>query len=279
MVMPLPVPAVDCVQLIRDVVAERAGGVNAAFFAGIAAEWCQRVQQYIDAAGAPPAVTRWDAVAHRKTSFLNLYAAPSEDSAHGRVLRVMRRHDLSVCPACGELGRPNTLDHYLPKDHYPHLCITPVNLFPMCDACQMAKGTKVGDAASPRFFIHPYFDTFVAEQVLHLTIDPPFDAPGFALQIVDGLEAGHEELVRRHVRELEIERRYAGYFKNQHRRLLRLVGAMRNSGQDVLQTLSAFTESATVPSVNAWDYVFYAAVIGNGELIDYLENQDLPGYL
>jgi hypothetical protein len=55
MVMTLPLPTVDSVQLASDVVAERANGVNAAFFNGIQQEWCLRIQQYIDAAGSPPA--------------------------------------------------------------------------------------------------------------------------------------------------------------------------------------------------------------------------------
>jgi hypothetical protein len=279
MVMPLPLPTVDSVQLASDVVAERANGVNAAFFNGIQQEWCQRIQQYIDAAGSPPAVSTWTAIQVKKKSFLNLYASPAASSAQGQMLQTMRKHDLTICPSCGELGRPNTLDHYLPKDIYPHFCVTPVNLFPMCDACQLAKGTKVGNLQSPRFFIHPYFDTFIAEQVLRLDIYAPYDTPTFALRIVEGLDQNSEHLLQCHVRELEIERRYASFFRNQHRRLLRLVGAMRKAGQDVEQTLTTFTQGATEPSLNSWDHVFYCSVIGNPTLINYLINDPLPQYL
>jgi hypothetical protein len=279
MVMTLPLPTVDSVQLASDVVAERANGVNAAFFNGIQQEWCLRIQQYIDAAGSPPAVSTWTAIQVKKKSFLNLYASPAANSAHGQMLQTMRKHDLTICPSCGELGRPNTLDHYLPKDIYPHFCVTPVNLFPMCDACQLAKGTKVGNVQSPRFFIHPYFDTFIAEQVLRLDIYAPYDTPTFALTIVEGLDPISEHLLQSHVRELEIERRYASFFRNQHRRLLRLVGAMRKAGQDVEQTLTTFTQGATEPSLNSWDHVFYSSVIGNPALINYLTNSHLPQYL
>jgi hypothetical protein len=112
-------PAVDSLQLVTAVVAERANGVNASFFNGIEQEWRQRVQQYIDAAGSPAMVTTWAAAQARKTSFLSLYLAPAENSVQGRMLSAMRQHELTVCPACGELGRPNTLDHYLPKSLYP----------------------------------------------------------------------------------------------------------------------------------------------------------------
>lgn len=279
MVMNLSMPAVDSVQRVIDVVAERANGVNAGFFNGIATEWRQRVQQYIDVAGSPPTVTTWTAVEARKKSFLNLYLAPAEDSVQGRMLRAMREHDLTVCPACGELGRPNTLDHYLPKDLYFHFCITPVNLFPMCDACQLAKGTKVGDAHSARFFIHPYFDAFVADQVLRLEIRPPFDAPSYTFGIVEGLEPSNARLVRDHTRELEIERRYSSFFRGQYRRLLRLVSKMRAAGQDVQETLTTFKHGAMEPSMNAWEHVFYAAVLDNEDLVEYLADAQLPQYL
>lgn len=279
MVMTLSLPTVDCVQLASDVVAERADGVNAAFFNDIQQEWCLRIQQYIDAAGSPPAVSTSTAIQVKKKSFLNLYASPAANSAQGQMLQTMRKHDLTICPSCGELGRPNTLDHYLPKDIYPHFCVTPVNLFPMCDACQLEKGTKVGNVQSPRFFIHPHFDTFIAEQVLRLDIYAPYDTPTFALRIVEGLDPISEHLLQCHVRELEIERRYASFFRNQHRRLLRLVGAMRKAGQDVEQTLTTFTQGATEPSLNSWDHVFYSSVIGNPALINYLTNAQLPEYL
>ncbi|MBU1222965.1 MAG: hypothetical protein KKA22_07385 [Gammaproteobacteria bacterium] len=272
-------PAVDSLQLVTDVVAERANGVNAGFFNGIEQEWRQRVQQYINAAGSPAMVTTWAAAQARKTSFLSLYLAPAENSVQGRMLSAMRQHELTVCPACGELGRPNTLDHYLPKRLYPQFCVTPANLFPMCDACQLAKGEKVGDARTPRFFIHPYFDAFVAEQVLRLEIHAPFDAPTFTLGLVEGLGPSKARLVRSHMRELEIEKRYAGFFRNQHRRLLRLVDAMRVAGQDVQQTLTTFKHGATEPSLNTWEHVFYAAAIDNPDLIDYLTNAQLPQYL
>ena len=279
MVMPLSLPTVDSIQLASDVVAERANGVNAAFFNGIQQEWCLRIKQYIDAGGSPPAVSTWTAIQVKKKSFLNLYASPAANSAQGQMLQAMRKHDLTICPSCGEPGRPNTLDHYLPKDIYPHFCVTPVNLFPMCDACQLAKGTKVGNVQSPRFFIHPYFDTFIAEQVLRLDIYAPYDTPTFTLRIAEGLDPISEHLLQCHVRELEIERRYSSFFRNQHRRLLRLVGAMRKAGQDVEQTLTTFTQGATEPSLNSWDHVFYSSVIGNPALINYLTNAQLPQYL
>ena len=279
MVMRLPMPAADSVALVAQVVAERQGGVNKTFFNTIQTEWADRVQHYLNSHGSPHAVPRWAAVQGSSSKFLNLYLSPTKNSVQGAVLQTLRSHELTICPACGEPGRPNTLDHYLPKVAYPHFCITPANLFPMCDACQQAKGEKTADSTSPRFFIHPYFDAFVAEQVLRLNIDAPFDAPGFQLVVVEELSSDEKALVQSHVRELEIEQRYAKFFRDMYRRLLRLVSVMRQSGQDVPGSLASFRAGVAYPSVNGWEHVFYDAVVETPALMNYITNSDLPGYL
>ena len=149
MVMHLPAPTACSLQLVNDIVAERQHGRNAEFFSSIKEDWIERVRQYLDAEGAPNIVQEWSDIKDRKGSFLNLYLAPAENSTQGAILAKLRGHDLVSCPACGEPGRPNTLDHYLPKGKYPHFCITPHNLFPMCDACQGLKLDKTGDISDP----------------------------------------------------------------------------------------------------------------------------------
>lgn len=278
MVMLLAKPATCSLELVDDVVAERKDGRNAGFFTGIAKDWRDRVQAYIDGAGSPAVVQTWPDIEYKKNSFLNLYLSPTDGSVQGDMLATMREHSLSLCPACGEAGAPNTLDHYLPKGKYPHFCVTPLNLFPMCDACQTNKKEKTGDAADARFFLHPYFDVFIANQVLELSIKPPFDAPTFDLGPVAGLNVQQRALVSRHLKELGIIPRYARFFRNQHQRLLRLVQSLRDANLDVKENLTIFRDNAAVPTKNAWDHVFYGAVLSNADMLDYLSDQELPSF-
>ena len=279
MVMPLPAPSICSLQIVDDVVAERQTGRNAEFFSGIALEWRSRVQQYVDKAGSPQSVPIWPAVDHRKKSFLNLYSSPSEGSVQGDMLRDLRNHSLTLCPACGEAGTPNTLDHYLPKGKYPHFCVTPYNIFPMCDACQSRKAAKTGDARNPRFFVHPYFDVFVAEQVIRLKIRQPFDTPTFKLGIVKDLAKKQRKLLKRHVQELQMPKRYIRFFREQHRLLLRLVERMRDTDQDIEANLNNFRFAAEEPSKNGWRHVFYESVLSNGAMLKYLREGCLPTHL
>lgn len=61
------------------------------------------------------------------------------------------------CPLCG-IGTVNTLDHYLPKTHFPVYSITPNNLVPACSWCQKEKGEYYADEESKQL-LHPYFDS------------------------------------------------------------------------------------------------------------------------
>jgi len=279
MVVSLPKPTVCSQQIIDMLVAERQGGKNAVFFKGISGEWKRRVAIYIARAGSPEFVAEWPDIQPNKNSFLNLYLTPADESAQGRMLATLRDHQLSLCPACGEAGSPNTLDHYLPKGKFPHLCVTPLNLFPMCDACQQAKGEKTGDGHSAKFFIHPYFDVFVAQQVVTLKIESPFETPTFTLSPRKGLLALQAALVETHLRELEIHDRYVRFFRNQYRRLLRLVGKMRISKLPIRENLKLFQENVSDPSPNSWEHIFYGAVLADDGLMHFLEHSELPRFL
>lgn len=276
--MQLPFPTTCSVSLIDQVVAERQNGAHAAFFAGIAAQWRDRVQHYLDHAGSPEHVPLWPAINARRATFHNLYKNAEQGSAHGDALHPIRNHELDLCPTCGEPGRPNTLDHYLPKGAFPHLSITPANLFPMCDACQAKKLEKTGDAHRPRFFIHPYFDVFSLPRIVDLVVAAPFETPTFELRPHPDLLSEERILVETHLRELEIPARYVRFFRNEHRRLIRNVTKMRASGQPVQATIEAFRDGFADPTPNSWQHVFYSAVLDSPELITFLANADLPAY-
>ncbi|MDQ1900712.1 hypothetical protein RAH32_09695 [Paracoccus sp. WLY502] len=272
-------PAIDSVALIDQVVAERQNGVNKNFFNGMVAEWRQRVQEYLDRQGSPAAVEQWAAVEPRKSTLINLYKKPADGSVQGNALAQLRDHHLTICPACGEAGRPNTLDHFLPKGAYPHFAIIPHNLFPMCDACQGAKGEKTGDADDPKFFIHPYYDRFSTPKLVSLTISPPFATPTFQLCANPALLENEQKLVSRHLLELKVTTRFIDFFREQYRRILRLAAEIRESDGDLATTFGYFRSDANSISTNSWDCIVYDAVLSNGDLIQYLSAGELPWLL
>jgi hypothetical protein len=60
------------------------------------------------------------------------------------------------CPLCAQ--RPvATLDHHLPKAHYPALAVAPLNLLPACSDCNKAKLDAIPTCAE-EVALHPYYD-------------------------------------------------------------------------------------------------------------------------
>ncbi|MES2011734.1 MAG: HNH endonuclease [Pseudomonadota bacterium] len=74
-----------------------------------------------------------------------------------------------ICPLCGH-GKVTTVDHHLPKAHYPALTVTPVNLVPACSDCNKLKDDVVSSVPT-RQTIHPYYDDFDLDQWLFANIN------------------------------------------------------------------------------------------------------------
>ncbi len=276
MVMRLPLPPICSAQLVDDLVLERANGQNSVFFNGLAAEWRERVENYIEERGNPEAIPDWPEIATHRNRFINLYKNPGENSVQRPIIETLRDRTLQICPSCGEEGTPNTLDHYLPKRDYPQFAVTPANLLPMCDICQMHKGSDTVDEEGRRLYVHPYFDEFIAEQVLSLEIGRPLVAPeNFLLRPTPDLPEDIEALVLRHIGGLEIEKRYGPFFQNEYLRALRLAQDAREKDQDFRELLPFFKAHHLGRGPNAWIYLFYAAVTNDAELIDYLAEGEL----
>jgi len=89
------------------------------------------------------------------------------------------------CPLCG-LRDVSTLDHHLPKDHYPALSVVPRNLVPACPSCNKAKTNAIPHSEDDQT-LHPYYDDVendrwlyaeviqVSPVALSYFVDPPRD--------------------------------------------------------------------------------------------------------
>ncbi|MCU6327448.1 hypothetical protein KSU19_07280 [Enterobacter quasiroggenkampii] len=281
MVIRLDTPelALNDEELIERIVQERQRGIHRNYFNRIKAPWKSRVALYSHARGNPEIVSTWmemnDPNVHDR--FKNLFLSAKPYSVQKGILEELRNRELDYCPACGEDGTPNTLDHYLPKDDYPEFSVTIINLFPMCDICQSKKSNKTKDELGRRLFIHPYFDSFTEQQVLILNITAPFNAPtSISLMPNPEIPAPESNLIIRHINGLALPERYYRYFKANYIRLLRLVRSIRAQGRDVRNQLEQFRASCLLKSINSWGYIFYDGVLRNEELMEYLISGDIP---
>lgn len=72
------------------------------------------------------------------------------------------------CPLCAH-RLVSTLDHHLPKAHYPVLSVVPLNLVPACSDCNKAKLASLPNRASEEA-LHPYFDDIGGDRWLYADV-------------------------------------------------------------------------------------------------------------
>lgn len=276
MVTRLELPAIDDDDYITGVVRERQAGINAAYFTGILEDWQDWVREYVRVHGDPAQMPASPIGDVDKNKFHNLYTGAQNGSIHGEQLKKIRDGKPQFCPACGEPGQPNTLDHYLPKELYAEFSITPANLFPMCDTCQGFKGVLTVDGAGLRYFIHPYFDDFTRDQLLLIEFQAPFDTPLMTLRVNPVLAPEAYQLTRRHIEKLKVETRIQHFMRDEYSHLLRLAQDIREEGGDVRANLHQFARMYRAKSVNRWEHIWYASALADNALVTYLAEEPLP---
>lgn len=109
----------------------------------------------------------------RKSELTNLYTyymvrSNMESRRHYDKIKVSAH---GKCPFCGGIGNPKTLDHYLPKAHYPSFSILPINLVPCCRDCNSAKSAAFSEKKSDQS-LHPYMEPshFFDDNWLHAEV-------------------------------------------------------------------------------------------------------------
>lgn len=68
------------------------------------------------------------------------------------------------CPFCGQ-KEIKEIDHFLPKEKYSTLALTPLNLIPICKDCNFLKRNYIPSSYQEVLF-NPYFDDFNSEEWL-----------------------------------------------------------------------------------------------------------------
>ncbi|MCG5496589.1 HNH endonuclease [Ectothiorhodospira variabilis] len=70
--------------------------------------------------------------------------------------RLMSHPEHGRCPLCSQRV-VSTLDHHLPKAHFPSLVVSPLNLVPACQDCNKTKSEDI-PRCSEQETLHPYYD-------------------------------------------------------------------------------------------------------------------------
>ena len=98
-----------------------------------------------------------------KKELIDVYDKGMVQRSLGRVIynKILMAPPFGICPLCGQ-RTVSSLDHYLPKSHYPVLAVVPVNLIPACAECNKIKSEKFPTSAKDQT-LHPYYDDVDSE--------------------------------------------------------------------------------------------------------------------
>lgn len=164
------------------------------------------------------------------------------------------------CPLCGHRG-VSTLDHHLPKAHYPSLAVVPLNLVPACSDCNKLKlaNLPANESEEP---LHPYFDDIEADKWLYASVVE--GAPAALRFYIDAPEHWDDVLVSRvslHVKTLGLLSLYALEGADELTNIYHQLRSIHASGgaELVRVEMEARAESCRQVRLNGWRAVAYEA--------------------
>lgn len=111
-----------------------------------------RFEEYRNTHGSPECIANSPVqFIAQKTKLIGMY----ESGLHtcGDIKDEIYFNGLLTCPYCGNIGTPDTIDHYLPKADYPEFSIFSDNLVPSCFHCNNNRKDKPNIKET----MHPYF--------------------------------------------------------------------------------------------------------------------------
>lgn len=269
MVSPCKCLEVDEEKLVREYVQDRVGR-NAEIFSRFEGAWIRAVRRYVEHQGNPEEIRPINVYLSLARKLRRLYSHPT-----GRAKSVkadLRKHGLFHCPFCGEMGKPNTLDHYLPKEVFPEFAITPTNLVPMCDKCQTEKGNDYLDDDGNKAFLHPYFDC--GDIVIYVEMNGGFEPPR-SLDIVFEANADVEDICQRHIAGLNMKSRFGEYFSKEHVNLkMNIEKRFSDKGEDAEEHIRRYLEIVKelheAKSVNHWDTITFRSLLRSEDWIEFM---------
>ncbi|WP_447764701.1 hypothetical protein [Pseudomonas reinekei] len=279
MVAKIPKPEENSIDVLNLVLGERVKYKK--FYGRITQDLAARYQLYDDQkgcpSGMPPLVLRnyvdtdVDALARKKT-LIGLYDPDEGKYPYNELEKLRKKNKLLACPVCGELGRPRTLDHCLPKTTYPEFAINLLNLVPACDWCQGEKLADYKNAAGTRAFLHPYYDE-VNRPLYSIKLQPPYLTPVISFEILDDLPVELQALVTSHLDGINFWERFKDYFESSYQNIISIVSDTRTAGMITVATAieSAYSLQAG-KGINSWDAVVYRSLLEDADVMDFLQN-------
>jgi hypothetical protein len=187
---------------------------------------------------------------------------------------LLKRIIVARCPFCG-ISESSTLDHYLPKEHYPEFSVFPKNLVPSCAVCNTRKRDRILEQGTDvRMFLHPCFDSIPDTGFLTVRTRMEADAlvVSYRLTRPAGMPARTFQHLRSHFTELDLADRYRRmgleHLGNQYPALRRAYGAAEDAERVAEKLVEGAQDFEGVSGPNYWLAKLYRALAANDAFCD-----------
>ncbi|WP_029686201.1 HNH endonuclease [Tatumella saanichensis] len=186
--------------------------------------------------------------------------------APGRIYydRLMSLPDHGRCPLCSQRV-VSTLDHHLPKAHFPSLAVSPFNLIPACQDCNKTKNEGI-PTCSEEETLHPYYDDVeqfvwvkakIRESIpvaIEFYVDPPNTCPPVLT-----------ERMKYHFKAFRLGALYASHAAEELASIEYIAKIVHDkSGSDELKNyLSETAAGKKSVSLNSWQSALYSCLSEN----------------
>lgn len=178
------------------------------------------------------------------------------------------------CPYCC-INRPDTLDHYFDKSHYPEYSVFTPNLVPCCSHCNRIKGTQLFDEYNHRSFIHYYFDSIPEYQFVFVRFtfkngcDNRIPLISVFLQFRD--ENQKTAIVQRHFKKLDLLSQYKEAVKDKLPYILSELQGYRNILDfDTLKSVlrNKYDSLLEHKGCNYWETCMYEGILNSPNFLE-----------
>lgn len=183
----------------------------------------------------------------------------------------------TICPFCG-VNQVRTLEHFLPKEHYPFYSVTPLNLVPCCRDCNMGHGSTIDTTDDTTLHLHPYFDSTNSVIWLKAKIEIENNSPNFIFEVDDtcGLDAKLISRLKKHHSIFNLDLLFSQNAGTEFNGLCHYLKKTYKEGgiDDVLLSIQDHYDSYRYNKWNFWKPAFFLALhksdwIGSGSFLHY----------
>lgn len=170
------------------------------------------------------------------------------------------------CPFCGGIGRPKTLDHFLPKANYPQFSVFPLNLVPACRDCNTGKSNALASNANQQV-LHPYLDDeyfFSAQWIFAQVVQTKPCSLKFYTAPPEAWDKASKDRVKTHFEDFDLAKRYSIQTAEELSTLIdQRARYMRNLTSENFSEYMQSVANSSVLFANHWRKVMYKALAEN----------------